>query len=88
MTVVHITHYMEEATQADRVIVMDHGKVVMEGTPREVFSEKEKLISMGLSLPPAGMMGMELSDLVKDFSTEALSVEELAEDIRKYKNHP
>ena len=89
MVLIFVSHNMEDIAElSDRVIVMSEGRIAIDGTPREVFSEKEKLISMGLSLPPAGMMGMELSDLVKDFSTEALSVEELAEDIRKYKNHP
>ena len=89
MVLIFVSHNMEDIAElSDRVIVMSEGRIAIDGTPREVFSEKEKLISMGLSLPPAGMMGMELSNLVKDFSTEALSVEELAEDIRKYKNHP
>ena len=89
MVLIFVSHNMEDIAElSDRVIVMSEGRIAIDGTPREVFSEKEKLISMGLSLPPAGMMGMELSDLVKDFSTEALSVKELAEDIRKYKNHP
>ena len=53
ITVVAITHYMEEAAQADRVIVMSQGQVVMEGTPKEVFSQTEKVRSLHLDVPQA-----------------------------------
>lgn len=53
MTVVMITHFMEEAVQADRVVVMDHGKIIIEGTPKEVFSNIEKLKEIGLDVPQA-----------------------------------
>ncbi len=51
MTVVLITHYMEEAAQADRVVVMDEGKVLLDGTPREVFSQVETLREVALDVP-------------------------------------
>ncbi len=51
ITVVLITHFMDEAVQADRVVVMDDGKIVMEGKPREVFSQVEKLRDCGLDVP-------------------------------------
>ena len=51
ITVVLITHFMDEAVQADRVIVMDDGRIVMQGTPREVFSQVEKLRDCGLDVP-------------------------------------
>lgn len=50
-TIVHITHFMEEALAADRVIVMDHGRIALEGTPDEVFSHKDELASLGLEMP-------------------------------------
>ena len=53
ITVVSITHYMEEAAQADRVLVMSEGHVVMEGTPKEVFSQTEKVRSLRLDVPQA-----------------------------------
>lgn len=53
ITIIHITHYMEEAINADRVIVMDHGQIVMDGKPKEVFSQVDKLKSLGLDVPPA-----------------------------------
>ncbi|MBQ4626135.1 MAG: energy-coupling factor transporter ATPase [Clostridia bacterium] len=51
ITVVLITHFMDEAVQADRVVVMDSGKIVMQGTPREIFSQVEKVRSYGLDVP-------------------------------------
>lgn len=51
ITVVTVTHFMDEAVQADRVVIMDGGRVVMQGTPREVFSDVEKLRSYGLDVP-------------------------------------
>ena len=53
ITVILITHFMEEAVEADRVVVMDGGKIVLEGTPAEVFSEMEAVRSLGLEPPPA-----------------------------------
>jgi energy-coupling factor transport system ATP-binding protein len=53
ITIVLITHFMEEAARADRVVVMDEGRIVMEGTPREVFSHPDKLRSLGLDAPQA-----------------------------------
>jgi len=52
-TVVYITHYMDEAVKADRVIVMDHGQIIADGTPYEVFSNTEQLRSVGLDIPNA-----------------------------------
>ncbi|MDD2418830.1 MAG: energy-coupling factor transporter ATPase [Oscillospiraceae bacterium] len=51
MTVVLITHYMEEAVLADRVVVMDNGRIIMQGTPREIFSRVDELNAVGLSVP-------------------------------------
>lgn len=53
MTVVLITHYMDEAVQADRVVVIDHGKIRMEGTPQEVFPKVKELKGLGLDTPQA-----------------------------------
>ena len=60
ITVVSITHYMEEAAQADRVLVMSQGSVVMEGTPKEVFSQTEKVRSLRLDVPQAAELRDEL----------------------------
>ena len=61
ITVVAITHYMEEAAQADRVVVMHGGHVVMEGTPKEVFSQTEKVRSLHLDVPQAAELRDELA---------------------------
>ena len=53
ITIVSITHYMEEAAQADRVLVMSHGRIVMEGTPEQVFSQTERLKRYRLDVPQA-----------------------------------
>ena len=79
MTVVLITHYMEEAVLADRVVVMEQGKMVMDGTPREIFSQAEKLKNMQLDVPQP----TELAHLLcKDgicVPTDILTVEECVE---------
>ena len=53
ITVVLITHFMEEAAEADRVVVLSEGSVALEGTPQQVFSQDEKMLSLGLGVPPA-----------------------------------
>lgn len=60
IAIVAITHYMEEAAQADRVLVMSQGEVVMEGTPKEVFSQTEKVRSLHLDVPQAAELRDEL----------------------------
>ncbi|MCR5002114.1 MAG: energy-coupling factor transporter ATPase [Lachnospiraceae bacterium] len=60
ITVILITHYMEEVIQADKVFVMDKGRVVMSGSPREVFSKADRLIEIGLSVPQVTLLAMEL----------------------------
>ncbi len=59
-TLVHVTHFMEEALEADRVIVLDHGRIALEGTPREVFAHGEKLAGLGLEVPFAARLSQRL----------------------------
>ena len=59
-TIIHITHYMEEAVQADRVLVMDQGRIVLEGTPGEVFSKADRLKEMGLDVPALTELALKL----------------------------
>ncbi len=81
ITVVLITHHMNEAEQADRVVVMDDGHLVMDGTPAEVFTQVEKLRSMGLTVPDT----VDLLDRLRrdgvDVPLTALSVEDCADVI-------
>lgn len=79
MTVVHITHYMEEAALADRVIVMDKGKVVMDGSPREVFVNVEELKRLGLDVPPMTELAYRLRKQGIDIDADILSVEEMVD---------
>ena len=81
MTVVLITHHMDEAAQADRVIVMQGGKVALDGPPRQVFAQVDKLESLALTAPQTVLL---LRELEADLSLEALSVEECADQIMKY----
>jgi energy-coupling factor transporter ATP-binding protein EcfA2 len=60
VTVISITHYMDETVHADRVLVMDKGALVMQGTPSEIFKEKERILELGLELPLATRIADEL----------------------------
>ncbi len=77
VTVILITHYMEEVIYADKVIVMDEGKVVMQGTPREIFSQVEKLKSLRLDVPQVTLLAHELRKSGLDLPEGILSIEEL-----------
>lgn len=76
ITVVLITHYMDEAAEADRTIVMDSGKIVLDGTPREVFKKVELLKSLGLDVPQVTELVYELSKLGIDLPKDILTADE------------
>lgn len=77
ITIILITHYMDEAAQADRIIVMDKGEKVMEGVPREIFSQVEKIKSIGLDVPQVTELAYELQKEEVDISTEILNIDEM-----------
>ena len=81
ITVVLITHHMDEAEDADRVLVMDHGELVMDGTPKEVFSQPEKLWSMGLTMPETVALLYRLRLEGMDLPLTAIHTEECADAI-------
>jgi len=81
ITVVLITHHMNEAEEADRVIVMDDGRVAMDGTPRQVFRHVDKLRSMGLTVPDTVDLLDRLQKEGFDVPLDALTVEECADAI-------
>ncbi len=83
MTVVLITHHMNETIDADRLIVMAQGKIIGDGTPAEVFSNVEKLEAAGLTVPETTRLIYELRREGIDLPLEALSVESCAEAIYK-----
>ncbi len=83
MTVILITHHMNEAEYADRVIVMNRGKIAMDGTPREVFAKKEELEQIGLTVPDTVALLHSLCDGGMNLPTDAITVSECADAIMR-----
>ena len=81
ITVLLITHYMEEAIDADRIIVMDDGKIVMDGKPKEIFSRLRELKTYGLDVPQATELAFELKEAGMPLSDGILSREELVKEL-------
>ncbi len=81
MTVVLITHYMNEAALADKIVVMDEGKVILSGSPREVFSNVEQLKSIGLDVPQPTELCFELNKCGFDLPKDLLFIEECADKL-------
>ena len=79
ITVVLITHYMEEIIHADRVFVMDGGRIAMEGTPRDIFSQVERLKQLRLDVPQVTLLAYELGKRGLRLPKGILTVEELAD---------
>ena len=77
MTIVYITHFMEEALAADRIVLMDAGQVVMDGTPREIFSQPEKVRALGLDVPLAADIAERLRRGGRDLPQDIVTDEEL-----------
>lgn len=86
VTVLLITHYMEEVIHADKVIVMDDGKIVMQGTPREIFSQVEKLKSYRMDVPQITELAYELKKAGMPLPDGILSVEEFVEAVSAVMN--
>ena len=83
VTVILITHYMEEVVDADKIFVMDHGKVVMEGSPKEIFSKVDELKSYRLDVPQVTILADELRKRGLDIPTGILRQEELVESVER-----
>lgn len=81
LTVISITHDLEEAAKADRIIVMNQGKVHSEGTPEEIFSMDEELIRLGLDIPFSVKMGKAIRDRGIELSKHYLTEEELVTEL-------
>lgn len=79
VTVILITHYMEEVVYADKVFVMDQGRIVMQGTPREVFSRVEELKELRLDVPQVTLLAYELKKAGVDLPDGILTIEELVD---------
>ncbi|WP_130807944.1 energy-coupling factor transporter ATPase [Senegalia massiliensis] len=76
-TIVHITHYMDEAVDADRIVVMEQGEIVLEGTPKQVFSQVDKMKAFGLDIPQVTELSYKLRNRGIDIPTNILTVEEM-----------
>lgn len=83
VTIILITHYMEEIIHADKVFVMDKGRVAMQGTPKEIFSDVEKIKSLRLDVPQVTLLAHELQKRGIALPDGILSIEELVSEIMK-----
>lgn len=79
ITIILITHFMEEAVNADRVLVMDNGKIVSEGTPKEVFKNAQLLKNIGLDVPQTTELILSLNNNGFDINSDVISIEEAAD---------
>lgn len=83
ITVVLITHYMDEAALADRTVVIDDGEIVLDGTPKDVFCNVEKIKSLGLDVPQVTELAYELRKKGIDISEDVLTVDECFAELLK-----
>ncbi len=84
MTVITATHSMEEAARAQRVVVLSGGRIVLDGTPRSVFSDGTSLQTYGLDLPGPSVIAREVARLVKGFPVDILTVSEFLKVVKRY----
>lgn len=84
LTIIAITHFMGEAARAERVIALDHGRVALDGSPREVFSDAERLEKLGLHLPPAAELARQLRPRLPALPNGILNTSELLEALPEY----
>ncbi|MBQ3587276.1 MAG: energy-coupling factor transporter ATPase [Oscillospiraceae bacterium] len=84
ITVVLITHYMNEAAQADRVVVMSKGKIEKTGTPKEIFSQVDWVKSLALDVPQTAELAHEINRHGFSLSTEAISIDECAAQLYRF----
>ena len=84
ITILMVTHHMEEVLLADRVIVMQEGKIAADGTPKEIFSQVEKLKKIGLEVPPAAELAYELRKEGIPLKDQIITKEELVEELCRF----
>jgi energy-coupling factor transport system ATP-binding protein len=85
MTIITVTHHMSEAAEADRILVIEEGKVVMDGTPKEVFRHKEQLSELKLDVPAVNHIATEVHKIHPTFSQDIIQEDELLEEIDRFK---
>lgn len=78
-TIILITHYMDEAVEGDRVLIMEKGRIVMEGTPKDIFCQVDKVKELGLDVPQVTELAYELKKEGFDVPCDILTVEELVD---------
>ncbi|WP_055668518.1 energy-coupling factor transporter ATPase [Desnuesiella massiliensis] len=85
ITIILITHYMEEAVEADRIVVMDEGKVKLEGTPKEVFSNVSLMKKIGLDVPQVTELAYELRNCGINIKNDILTINEMVDELCRLK---
>lgn len=83
ITVILITHYMDEAAQAERVVVMDKGRIIMDDVPQKIFSQVDRMNEVGLDVPQVTQLAYELKKEGIDISLEVLTEEDMLEEIER-----
>lgn len=83
ITIVLITHYMDEAAQAERVVVMDSGRIIMDDVPKKIFSQVDRLTEVGLDVPQVTQLAYGLKKEGVDISLEVLTEEDMLEEISR-----
>lgn len=83
ITVVWITHFMEEAAQADRVVVLSDGQLVMDGTPYQVFSQVDQIKALGLDVPPMTELALRLREQGMPLSGDILTVDDMVKELKQ-----
>lgn len=86
LTVIVITHFMQEAANADRVIILEHGRVALDGTPAEVFSPSSNLLDLGLDLPQPMLMAIKLHTILPEVPEFPLHLIDLLEALPVFQN--
>ena len=85
ITIIYITHHMEEAARADRIVVMDHGHVVMNGKPREIFSQVDAMKALRLDVPQATELAWRLRKRGIHVPQDIMTMEEMTEALCQLK---
>jgi energy-coupling factor transport system ATP-binding protein len=80
-TIINITHYMDEVVSADRVLLLNKGEIVLSGSPREIFAQKDKIRSLGLELPVSTIIADQLNQSGIDLKNEVLTEQDLVDGL-------
>jgi energy-coupling factor transport system ATP-binding protein len=83
MTIITVTHRMSEAAEADRIIVVEDGKIVMDGEPRKIFKHKEVLMQLQLDIPAVSQMAEMIHNQIATFSKELIHEDELIDEVKR-----